>query len=163
MFRRCIAGAGGRWTIALNPAAHRAVLEIALPPGCWHDWWCYLVVSGVGGRVLFDPEPFILYRQHGANAVGVPGGFWTRAIRAARRGPAPFAAWMDAHLDGLAPHRERLTDANRAVFGRLRASRDAGPLGRVLGARAAGIHRQTAAEDRLLDLWLALPGGWRRG
>jgi glycosyltransferase involved in cell wall biosynthesis len=34
-----------------------------------HDWWAYLCVSAFG-KVLFDPEPSILYRQHGNNAVG---------------------------------------------------------------------------------------------
>lgn len=34
-----------------------------------HDWWFYLCVSAFG-EVLYDPEPSILYRQHGNNAVG---------------------------------------------------------------------------------------------
>ncbi|MEJ8305024.1 glycosyltransferase family 2 protein [Saccharibacillus sacchari] len=34
-----------------------------------HDWWFYLCVSAFG-EVLYDPEPSILYRQHGGNAVG---------------------------------------------------------------------------------------------
>ena len=31
-----------------------------------HDWWIYLLVSGAGGRVIYDPEPSVRYRQHGA-------------------------------------------------------------------------------------------------
>lgn len=34
-----------------------------------HDWWLYLCVSAFG-EVLYDPEPSILYRQHGNNTVG---------------------------------------------------------------------------------------------
>ncbi|WMT40582.1 hypothetical protein RE628_26085 [Paenibacillus sp. D2_2] len=34
-----------------------------------HDWWAYLSVSSFG-KVIFDPEPGILYRQHGNNALG---------------------------------------------------------------------------------------------
>lgn len=34
-----------------------------------HDWWFYLCISAFG-EVLHDPEPSILYRQHGNNAVG---------------------------------------------------------------------------------------------
>jgi len=34
-----------------------------------HDWWFYLCISAFG-EVLYDPEPSILYRQHGSNAVG---------------------------------------------------------------------------------------------
>jgi len=34
-----------------------------------HDWWAYLCVSAFG-RVVFDPVPSILYRQHSNNVVG---------------------------------------------------------------------------------------------
>jgi glycosyltransferase involved in cell wall biosynthesis len=34
-----------------------------------HDWWCYLVASALG-QICYDPEPTILYRQHGANSMG---------------------------------------------------------------------------------------------
>jgi hypothetical protein len=36
-----------------------------------HDWWCYLLASGVEGATLYyDERPTILYRQHSSNAVG---------------------------------------------------------------------------------------------
>lgn len=34
-----------------------------------HDWWIYVTVSCFG-KVFFDPEPSIYYRQHANNAVG---------------------------------------------------------------------------------------------
>lgn len=45
----------------------------------FHDWWLYLVVAAYG-KVVFDPEPTILYRQHGSNAIGMGSGwrrYWT--------------------------------------------------------------------------------------
>ena len=35
-----------------------------------HDWWAYQLVSGAGGTVIYDPEPTVDYRQHGANLIG---------------------------------------------------------------------------------------------
>ncbi len=35
-----------------------------------HDWWTYLAVMAVGGKVIFDPVPRVQYRQHGNNQVG---------------------------------------------------------------------------------------------
>ena len=29
-----------------------------------HDWWAYMVVSGCGGKVIYDPNSYIRYRQH---------------------------------------------------------------------------------------------------
>lgn len=34
-----------------------------------HDWWAYLCVSAFG-KIIFDEQPFIQYRQHGQNALG---------------------------------------------------------------------------------------------
>jgi glycosyltransferase involved in cell wall biosynthesis len=34
-----------------------------------HDWWIYLLATAFG-RVIYEPEPLIIYRQHGANVVG---------------------------------------------------------------------------------------------
>lgn len=34
-----------------------------------HDWWCYLVASYVG-KVIFDENSYIWYRQHGNNVIG---------------------------------------------------------------------------------------------
>lgn len=34
-----------------------------------HDWWCYLLASGTG-RVSFDIEPSVMYRQHSQNSLG---------------------------------------------------------------------------------------------
>lgn len=67
-------------TAALNPAAVRLVRECGDTRRIYfHDWWLYLVVSAFG-RVVFDPEPSILYRQHGGNAIGMGAGwmrYWT--------------------------------------------------------------------------------------
>lgn len=40
----------------------------------FHDWWLNLLVTGVGGDVLYDTHPTLLYRQHGDNALGVNHG-----------------------------------------------------------------------------------------
>ena len=49
-----------------------------------HDWWIYQVVSGIG-RVIYDNQSQILYRQHSNNVVGANTNFiskWkTRFIR----------------------------------------------------------------------------------
>ena len=35
-----------------------------------HDYWLYLVCLAVGGCVVYDKTPHMLYRQHGANVIG---------------------------------------------------------------------------------------------
>lgn len=66
-------------TIALNRAALHLVLRLGDASRLrFHDWWIYLVVSAFG-EVIADPEPTILYRQHGGNVVGRGAG-WRRYL-----------------------------------------------------------------------------------
>ncbi|WP_095594368.1 glycosyltransferase [Actibacterium pelagium] len=41
----------------------------------FHDWWLNLLVTGVGGDILYDTHPTLLYRQHENNALGLNHGF----------------------------------------------------------------------------------------
>lgn len=80
-------------TIALNNSAIKLMKNV--PFSCYegerlyyHDWWLYLNMSYFG-RVVFDAEPSVLYRQHGRNQIGMGGG-WRRyltIIRAVSRRP----------------------------------------------------------------------------
>lgn len=45
-----------------------------------HDWWVYLVVSAFG-KVIYDHEPSIYYRQHQGNVVGGQIGLKDRFIK----------------------------------------------------------------------------------
>jgi glycosyltransferase involved in cell wall biosynthesis len=61
-------------TAALNLPAVRLVVRSGNPARIYfHDWWIYLVVAAFG-KVVYDPEPSILYRQHGGNAIGMGSG-----------------------------------------------------------------------------------------
>ncbi len=76
-------------TIVLNRAAIDLLASPIPQKFVMHDAWCYLVVSGCG-RVVYDPQPYVLYRLHGSNSVGVGPTFWTewsgRAARQVRQG-----------------------------------------------------------------------------
>lgn len=49
-----------------------------------HDWWAYQAVTACG-TAIYDPEPALLYRQHGRNTIGVArgpfAGFRARVMR----------------------------------------------------------------------------------
>lgn len=61
-------------TAAMNAHAVRLVRQCGNPAMIhFHDWWCYLVVAAFG-KVIYDPEPTVLYRQHGGNVIGMGSG-----------------------------------------------------------------------------------------
>ncbi|MEG2279724.1 MAG: glycosyltransferase family 2 protein [Comamonas sp.] len=65
-------------SVCFNKKARYLVTENEFPDNCLaHDWWMYLVVSCFG-KVVFDEESFILYRQHGKNTIGMSAtGFFS--------------------------------------------------------------------------------------
>ena len=53
-------------TMVFNRAAKNLIVEASLnTPVVSHDWWCYQIITGAGGYVIYDPEPRLKYRQHG--------------------------------------------------------------------------------------------------
>lgn len=48
-----------------------------------YDHWIYLAASSFG-KVIYDSEPQVLYRQHGENAVGAQDGFFKKTARRLR-------------------------------------------------------------------------------
>lgn len=60
----------GGCTMVLN-AKMRDVVNSYIPSYLYmHDVWIYDIAMAIGAKVLFDPIPHILYRQHGNNVVG---------------------------------------------------------------------------------------------
>lgn len=120
-------------TVVLNAAAARLARATAgaardVP---FHDWWLYLLVSGVGGQVIHDPEPGLLYRQHGGNLVGAGAG--------SGAGYAPRIARNLAALQRIAP---RLTPESRARLAEFSAARATGLPGRLVHLWRSGVQRQ---------------------
>lgn len=143
-------------TMVLNQAAVRAVLKAARPYHSVHDWWIYLLITAVGGRILFDPKPSMLYRQHGANAIGAS---WSRSVfsRVAgtvRRGAGPYNAMLQQHLDALVRNEAMLTPRAAEGARRIKASFEGQWWRRVGLLLVPGFRRQTPTQTVVLALWL---------
>ncbi|MFL4469295.1 glycosyltransferase [Tateyamaria armeniaca] len=70
-------------TIVLNPAAVKLVLNAVrkVRTVVVHDWWLYQLITGVGGVVIHDDAPCLLYRQHSRNQIGVNDTMRARLYR----------------------------------------------------------------------------------
>ena len=87
-------------TIVMNGAAKRLIADALPNPGAviMHDWWVYLCVSAFG-KVIYDPQPSIRYRQHGSNAVGGTNRFvrkWRVKFASFRRNRRKFKLRVQA-------------------------------------------------------------------
>lgn len=70
-------------TTVMNRAARALIVERLPQQGLvMHDWWCALVVAALG-RIHYDPQPQILYRQHGGNSIGTEANLLVQTLNQA--------------------------------------------------------------------------------
>ncbi|TJV07251.1 MAG: glycosyltransferase family 2 protein [Mesorhizobium sp.] len=145
--------AGGN-TILLNRAARDLLARACARTGfVSHDWWAYLIVTGAGGVVHYDPRPLVRYRQHAANLVGANVSWQARISRLGRLFKGEFAGWTDLNLTGLAANRDLLTPDAAACLDLFANGRRGSLFQRLRALRKSGVYRQTFAGT--LGLYLA--------
>jgi hypothetical protein len=115
-----------------------------------HDWLTYLLVTGCGGHVVYDPEPTLDYRQHGGNLIGANATFREKLARLGGMFSGRFVQWNDANLTILEAMAPLLTEHNRRVMTCFSSGRRAGLIKRVSLLRRSGVYRQTARENLIL-------------
>lgn len=150
--------AGGN-TMMLNRAALTLAQEAADEASqiVSHDWWLYQLISGVGGQVIYDAEPTVLYRQHGANLVGANIGLKARLRRVGVFLGGGFRDWNGINLRALSASAHRLTAENRDILEGFAGLRAGPASGRMAGMRRLGLYRQSAPGQAAL--FLAAPLG----
>jgi hypothetical protein len=140
----------------LNRAAAELIDATPVPEGTWHDWWAYIVVAAYGGTVIAGDTPDILYRQHGANLVGEPLGFWGRTLGAARRGRSPFMTIFWRHIAALRTGPVPLPQGTARLLAIIDRTHRGGFLSRLRVLWLPGFVRQTWAETLVFRLWFLL-------
>jgi glycosyltransferase involved in cell wall biosynthesis len=142
-------------TVVMNARARSVILSARMPANSMHDWWSYLAVTAAGGKIIFDDEPSLLYRQHDSNTIGNPGSIMSRAAGAIRRGPDAFWNVFDAHLDAL-KELVPLTPEARRTMTSLYEIWNFSALRRLYYLSKVGLYRQGLLEDLALRIFVLL-------
>ncbi|HVC68646.1 MAG TPA: glycosyltransferase family 2 protein [Acidimicrobiales bacterium] len=69
-------------TIVVNRSA-LSLFRVVPEHAVMHDWWIYAALTATG-IVRYDPTPWVLYRQHESNSIGLAGSHlsqWARRLR----------------------------------------------------------------------------------
>lgn len=139
--------AGGN-TMVFNNAARKLLRETTSRADVViHDWWLYIVVSGCGGAVFYDPRPTVRYRQHDGNQIGISTSGRDRATRAGMMMKGRFRHWNDRNIAALKELRHRLTPGNRHILDTFDAARKDSFLPRLIGLKRSGVYRQTLLDE----------------
>ena len=137
-----------RPALALLRAASHEARKIVV-----HDWWAYQIISGAGGRILFDDIPQILYRQHSQNLIGANRGLAAKKKRLKFLVSGRFRRWNTLNIKALTASAHRLTPENHALLNRFARDRNRSLLPRLRLIWNAGLYRQGLAGT--LSLYLA--------
>lgn len=135
---------GGGNTMVFNKSARDLLISAGVNLEIVsHDWWTYMVVSGCGGRVLYDPSPNIRYRQHTQNLVGTNMGFAAMLIRARIILRGRFKEWLDINLTAMNGVKDKLTAENRIIFDSFCRARKMPYFIKMIAILSSGVRRKT--------------------
>lgn len=108
-----------------------------------HDWLLYQLVSGSGGKVIYDPDPHILYRQHNSSVIGENQSLLSRIKRAVKLLGGDFKLWSDRNIAALNQCKGFLTDESKMTLEIFERLRQASLKDRIRLLGIAGLYRQT--------------------
>lgn len=145
--------AGGN-TMVLNSRALNLIRAARLRKVVSHDWWTYMLVTGAGGSVFYDPEPSLLYRQHANNLIGANGNFSARMKRLRMLIKGEFRDWTSLHIKALQDNQALLNKANKKILENITFSQQESLLKRVSSFKKSNAYRQTMPGN--IALWIAV-------
>lgn len=148
---------GGGNTMVMNRAASDLLSESARRTSfVTHDWWSYILISGVGGSVIYDPVPRIGYRQHSGNLIGDNMSLAARLLRIRLLLQGRFAAWNAVNLAALGKCEDLLTEEVKDIVRTFARLRQGSFLDRVRALRDLGLYRQSVLSTLALYLAAAM-------
>jgi glycosyltransferase involved in cell wall biosynthesis len=130
-------------TMVINDAARRLLIQCGGEMGIFaHDWLIYLLVSGYGGDIYYDERPFVRYRQHGQNVIGMNSSMMNKFARIIQLLHGDFKQWNEKNLDVIKKIRNSLEINNiKTVDAFSEARQSYGVIG-CLKLAKAGVYRQ---------------------
>lgn len=143
----CIAGGN---TMVYNSILRDALITTGVVDTISHDWWTYLLVTGVGGCVIYDREPLVLYRQHRDALVGGNTGFIARLRRFVRACRGQLIHYSNINLVCLRAAVPLLTIKAREEMDSFASMRNVGVMRRINLFLRGRFFRQSALETLLL-------------
>lgn len=139
---------GGGNTMVFNREACRIVAETSIDTAVVsHDWWAYIIISGCGGQVYYDPVPSVRYRQHRDNLIGENTSWGARFLRVRELFKGRLKGWSQIHIQALSKHQERLTAENVRTLELFASARQGWLPMRLLQLIRSNVYRQTSLDN----------------
>ena len=147
--------AGGN-TIMMNNLARQIVIKtVKVEKFISHDWWCYQIISGAGGEVIFDKNKTVRYRQHKYNLIGKNNGFQDIKSRILEFLLGNVKLWSDVNLKNLSNFKYLLTNENNEILENFLLARSSKNIFKKLNYYLkSGVFRQSKKESMIFTIGL---------
>ena len=149
--------AGGN-TIVLNKKAKEIISKtIKCKDYISHDWWCYLIVSAAGGKIIFNEKKTVRYRQHNDNLIGMNSGTFEKVKRLISFVSGKYQYWLEVNIRNLRQNEDIFSKENLKVldyFSNARKSRNL--IRKIVFFIKSGVYRQSKIETIILTIGLLL-------
>lgn len=117
-----------------------------------HDWLCYLLVSGCGGNIRYEPHATVMYRQHDRNLVGANRSIYAKSKRLHLLVTGRFRDWIDSNVDLLKNFERELCAESRHIVKEFTEARTLRPRLRLKKIRDLKMYRQSYGGDLTIYL-----------
>lgn len=134
--------AGGN-TMLFNNATKNLLEKIGMVDPVSHDWWLYQIVTGSGGEVYYDKEPYVLYRQHNGAIIGGNTTLKSKLKRILNVINGNFKLWNDKNFKALTYSRKYLTEKSKSTFDKFNYYKNESIFKRIFILSKSGVYRQT--------------------
>lgn len=147
---QCVAGGN---TMLFNQALKNLLQQAGQVDVASHDWWTYQLATGSQGRVVYDVQALVLYRQHDAALVGSNIGIKASIKRIRQMLAGDYRAWNDLNIAALLQCQHLLTAQHQVMLQQFSELRNANWRQRLRIMQRCGLYRQDAKSH--LALYLA--------
>jgi len=134
--------AGGN-TMVFNTHTKKLLEDMGKKEIISHDWWTYILVAAVGGKVIYDECPHILYRQHDAGLVGANASIFGNMSRLKGLIEGRFKNWNTLHIDALRSSNIQITPSNDSILAKFVFGRKGNIYQRLRMVKSIGLYRQS--------------------
>lgn len=134
--------AGGN-TMIFNSSAYEILVKASLKKKIVsHDWLLYILVSGCDGKIIYNQNPTVLYRQHDKNLIGSNNGFFNKFKRALMLIKGTFGTYNRLNFHQI-DFIKGLTPKNLKIYNLYKASSQGTVLKRLKSLKISGVYRQS--------------------
>jgi len=125
---QCLAGGN---TMIFNQPLKSLVVEAGNVKVSSHDWWVYILCTATGGLVKFDPNPYVLYRQHSESLVGSNTAILAKLKRIWMGINGSFKVWNDQNIASLKRVSSKIPMENLSLLKEFEVARQSNILRRI--------------------------------